>query len=86
MRFAVIYNVQHLSCMHNAQHMGARDLQMQDSMLLDGKLQEYQRAFQAVDTSGNGTLGMTLAGFADGCSFCRLTHPNMWHLMHQVLC
>lgn len=32
-------------------------LQMQDSMLLDGKLREYQRAFQAVDTSGNGTLG-----------------------------
>lgn len=39
--------------------LGRLCLQMQDSMLLDGKLQEYQRAFQAVDTSGNGTLGAT---------------------------
>lgn len=33
---------------------------MQDSMLLDGKLREYQKAFQAVDTSGNGTLGVVI--------------------------
>ncbi len=31
--------------------------QMEDSMLLDGKLREYQEAFQAIDTSGNGMLG-----------------------------
>lgn len=30
---------------------------MEDSMLLDGKLREYQEAFQAIDTSGNGMLG-----------------------------
>jgi hypothetical protein len=41
----------------NNQRPARLRLQMQDSMLLDGKLQEYQRAFQAVDTSGNGTLG-----------------------------
>lgn len=32
-------------------------VQMEDSLLLDGKLKEYQSAFQAVDISGNGTLG-----------------------------
>jgi len=32
-------------------------VQMEDSLLLDGMLKEYQSAFQAVDTSGNGTLG-----------------------------
>lgn len=31
--------------------------QVQDGVLLDGKLEEYQRAFQLVDTTGNGTLG-----------------------------
>jgi len=30
---------------------------MEDSVLLDGKLREYQAAFQAIDTSGNGSLG-----------------------------
>lgn len=29
---------------------------MDDSVLLDGKLREYQDAFQAIDTSGNGLL------------------------------
>eukprot|EP00884_Botryococcus_braunii_P007605 jgi/Botrbrau1/16846/Bobra.150_2s0068.1 len=28
-----------------------------DGVLLDGKLEQYQRAFQMVDTTGNGTLG-----------------------------
>lgn len=29
---------------------------MEDTVLLDGKLREYQQAFQAIDTSGNGLL------------------------------
>jgi hypothetical protein len=31
--------------------------QVQDGVLLNGKLEEYQRAFSLVDTTGNGTLG-----------------------------
>lgn len=42
---------------NNTMSFDAFAVMMQDSMLLDGKLREYQRAFQAVDTSGNGTLG-----------------------------
>lgn len=32
-------------------------MQMQDGLLVEGKLQEYLRAFEAVDTSGNGLIG-----------------------------
>lgn len=32
-------------------------LQMQDGLLVEGKLQEYMQAFDAVDTSGNGLIG-----------------------------
>jgi hypothetical protein len=47
-------------------------------MLLDGKLQEYQRAFQAVDTSGNGTLGVTLtAGRLQTASHSFRTVPQV---------
>lgn len=35
---------------------------MQDSVLLDGKLQEYQAAFQQADSSGNGKLGACCTG------------------------
>jgi Ca2+-binding EF-hand superfamily protein len=28
-----------------------------DGLLLDGKLSEYEAAFRAVDSSGNGTIG-----------------------------
>lgn len=31
--------------------------QMQDGLLVEGKLEEYLRAFEAVDTSGNGLIG-----------------------------
>jgi Ca2+-binding EF-hand superfamily protein len=44
---------------------------MQDSLLLDGKLKEYQNAFQLVDTSGNGTLG----GSEVRALFEELGHP-----------
>uniref|UniRef100_A0A061SGG2 Ef-hand domain-containing thioredoxin n=1 Tax=Tetraselmis sp. GSL018 TaxID=582737 RepID=A0A061SGG2_9CHLO len=32
---------------------------MQDRIILEGKLEEYEAAFRAVDTSGNGTVGAT---------------------------
>mmetsp|Transcript_32043 Transcript_32043/g.82062 ORF Transcript_32043/g.82062 Transcript_32043/m.82062 type:complete len:374 (-) Transcript_32043:164-1285(-) len=32
---------------------------MADEVLLEGKLEEYQKAFNDIDTSGNGTLGAT---------------------------
>jgi len=32
-------------------------MQVYDGLLLDGKLADYEAAFNAVDVSGNGTLG-----------------------------
>jgi len=32
-------------------------MQIEDGVLLDGKLEEYQAAFIAVDTTGDGLLG-----------------------------
>eukprot|EP00955_Chlamydomonas_euryale_P036903 350587-Chlamydomonas_euryale.AAC.1 len=33
-----------------------------DGLLLDGKLSEYEAAFNAIDTSGNGTIGEAVLG------------------------
>jgi Ca2+-binding EF-hand superfamily protein len=34
-------------------------MQVYDGLLLDGKLSEYEEAFKAFDTTGNGTIGMS---------------------------
>lgn len=42
--------------------------QVYDGLLLDGKLSEYEAAFNAVDSSGNGTIGACAAACHDSLS------------------
>lgn len=42
---------------HSPVTLTEHPLQVEDGLLLEGKLEEYQAAFSAADTSGDGLLG-----------------------------